>query len=97
MFKVALSKDAKQDLKGICDFYQKISPNIKLKFITNFNLTIEQLKINPYYQIRYDSFRMRQVVKFPIVIHFIVLEKSNTVQIFGIRHAKQNPENYPKI
>ena len=97
MFKILISKDAKSDLSEISVFYKGISRNLQKKFIENFHLTLEQLKLSPFFQIRYDQFRMRQVKKFPVIIHFIIDTEKNTLKIFGIRHAKQNPENYPKI
>ena len=97
MFKILISKNAKSDLSDIRGFYEAISRNLEKKFLENFHLTLEQLKFNPFFQVRYDQFRMRQVKKFPVIIHFITNTEKHTVKILGIRYAKQNPENYPKI
>lgn len=97
MFKVLISKDAKIDLKDASDYYGLISKALKNKFLQNFHFTIEQLKEISYFQIRYDSFRMRQIKSFPVIIHYILDEEEGIIKIYGIRFAKQNPNNYPKI
>lgn len=97
MFKILILKSAKSDLSEISNFYKIVSINLQKKFLKNFHITLEQLAFSPYFQLRYDEFRMRQVHKFPIIIHFIINEENKTIKIFGIRHSKQNPENYPKI
>lgn len=83
MFKVSILKSAKSDLKA--------------RFLTNFNDTLNQLKEIPYFQIRFDEFRLRQVKNFPVMIHYIISEEKKVVKVYGIRFAKSNPDSYPKI
>ncbi|MGA9211675.1 type II toxin-antitoxin system RelE/ParE family toxin [Kaistella sp.] len=97
MFRVLISKNAKFDLKDCSDFYGSISKGLKSKFLLNFNKALEELKEFPYFQLRYDEFRMRQVNAFPVMIHYIVFEEKKIVKIYGVRFAKANPENYPKV
>ena len=96
MFKILISENAKSDLGKISSFYQMVSPKLKKKFLANFQFTLQQLKYMPFFEVRYDNFRMRQVLKFPVIIHFVIDQEKNTLKVFGIRHAKQNPENQPK-
>lgn len=97
MFRVSVLKSAKADLKEACDFYGDISIDLKKRFLSIFNDTINQLKEIPYFQIRYGEFRLRQVKNFPVMIHYIIIEEQKRVKIFGIRFAKSDPENYPSI
>lgn len=97
MFRVLISKKSKSELKDASDFYGVISKQLKDRFLFNFNTTIEELKYNPYFQIRYDEFRMRKIKKFPVMIHYVIFEETKTVKVYGIRFAKANPENYSKI
>jgi len=97
MFRILISKKSKSELKDASDFYGLISQQLKSRFLLNFNSTIEELKLNPYFQFRYNDFRMRQIKNFPVMIHYVIFEETKTVKIYGIRFAKANPENYPKI
>lgn len=97
MFVVLLTKEAWADLDEINDFYSNISFELGNKFIHNFDECVLQLENIPFFQIRYDEIRIRQVRKFPIILHYILYESTKTAIVFGIRFAKSNPDNYPKI
>lgn len=97
MFKVSILKSAKYDLRDASDYYGAISKELKAKFLSNFNDTLNQLKEIPYFQIRFDEFRMRQVKNFPVMVHYIINEGKKVVKVYGVRFAKSNPDNYPKI
>ncbi|PZU91616.1 MAG: hypothetical protein DI529_00155 [Chryseobacterium sp.] len=97
MFKVSILKSAKSDLRDASDYYGTISKELKARFLTNFNDTLNQLKEIPYFQIRFDEFRVRQVKNFPVMVHYIINEEKKVVKVYGIRFAKSNPDNYPKI
>lgn len=96
-FTVFLSDDALEDFEGVIDYYGLISKTVRTKFIKGFDKTMIILSENPYYQIRYDNIRLKQVKGFPILLHFIVYTETQTVVIYGVRHGRQNPENYPKL
>lgn len=96
MFKVLISKDAKFDFNETSKHYGMISSELKKKFRQNFYSTIEQLKKISHFQIRYDNFRMRQIKGFPVMIHYILIKDLETIKIYGVRFAQQNPDNYPK-
>ena len=55
-----------------------------------------ELENIPFFQTRYDNIRVRKISKFPLLLHFTITE-NETVIVHGVRFAKQNPENYPKI
>ncbi len=97
MFKVSILKSAKSDLRDGSDYYGAISKELKARFLTNFNNTLNQLKEIPYFQIRFDEFRLRQVKNSPVMIHYIINEEEKVVKVYGIRFAKSNPDSYPKI
>lgn len=95
-FTVLISDDGLEDFEDVINYYELISETVRKKFIKEFDKTIIILSENPYYQIRYDDIRLKQVKGFPILLHFIVYTETRTVIIYGVRHGKQNPENYPK-
>ncbi len=90
-YKILLHDDAVEDLKIALVYYRDISPSLEERFFKQVNLTLNELMRNPFYQIRYDNFRMKVIKKFPYVIHFIVDENEAKVYILGIRNSLQNP------
>lgn len=90
-FKVLLYDGAVEDYKNAIDYYSNISPKVVNKFHNAINSTFNELKKNPFYQIRYDKMRMKLVKNFPYLIHFMVDENANTVLVYGIRNAYRNP------
>lgn len=96
-FKIRLLDDATYDLNTAFDYYKNINPKLAKKFFTAIDATISDLKKNPFYQIRYELFRMKTVKHFPFIIHFIVDEFTYTVFIYGIRNSYQNTDKYPSF
>ena len=47
MFKVSILKSAKSDLRDGSDYYGAISKELKARFLTNFNDTLDQLNEIP--------------------------------------------------
>lgn len=92
-FRIVLYNDAIIDFNAALDYYRSISPTLAKKFHGSVNTTFNELKKNPFYQIRYDNFRLKLVKKFPYLIHFIVDAKMKTIFVYGIRSSHQNPEN----
>lgn len=97
MFEVILSDEASLDLEDVINFYSNISFELGDRFITNFDDCLLELENIPFFQIRYDEIRIRQIRKFPVLLHYILYESTKTVVVYGIRFAKSDPENYPSI
>lgn len=91
-FKIVLYDDAIIDFNKALEYYRNISPAVAKKFYRAVNTTFNDLNKNPFYQLRYDNFRLKPVKKFPFLLHFIVDEHTNTVFIYGIRNSHQNPD-----
>ena len=96
MFKVIFTEEAMDDLESIVEYYSNISPELGNKFIAKFDKSSLQLENIPFFQIRYDEMRLRKINKFPVLLHFTITP-NKIVIVHGVRHEKQNPENYPKI
>ena len=91
-FDIILFDDAIIDIQNGLEYYTSISPAIAKKFLAAVKNTFAELKINPFYQVRYDNVRMRKVKGFPYLLHFVLNENQNSVIIYGIRNAAQNPD-----
>jgi toxin ParE1/3/4 len=90
-FKIVLYDEAIADFNNALDYYRNISPAVTKKFHGAVNTTFNDLKKNPFYQIRYDNFRLKLVKKFPYILHFIIDGTTKTVFIYGIRNSHQDP------
>ena len=92
-FEIILQPGALLDIQEGIDYYKLVSNELGRKFLFQVNNTLTELRQFPFYEIRYDNVRMRKVKVFPYVIHFIVDEEKNIVEIYGVRFALQNPES----
>jgi toxin ParE1/3/4 len=95
-FSVRVLASAETDLDEAFEYYSGINPELGQRFIKHIDSALNDLKENPYYQIRYDNFRMKIVRKFPYVIHYTLDENRKIVFVYGIRKSYQNPDKYPK-
>ncbi len=91
-FKVLLLDEAGNDFSNALEYYKKINLIIAHKFHKATSKSLNDLKKNPFYQIRYDDFRIKTIKNYPYVLHFTVNEQLNCVFVFGIRNTFQNPE-----
>ncbi|MES2139449.1 MAG: type II toxin-antitoxin system RelE/ParE family toxin [Bacteroidota bacterium] len=91
-FKIVLYDDAISDFNKTLTYYRNISPAVAKKFHSAVNTSFNDLKKSPFYQIRYDNFRLKIVKKFLCLLHFIVDENTKTVFVYGIRNSHQNPD-----
>jgi toxin ParE1/3/4 len=91
-YKIVIFHEAIIDFDIAVDYYKSISINVAKKFYTSTNSTFKILQKNPFYQIRYDNFRLKLIKNFPYLIHYIIEEKEKTIYVYGIRHAHSNPE-----
>ena len=90
-FDIVLHDSAVEDIRLAIYYYKNISPRLAKKFHTSVKSTFNELRKNPFYEIRYDNVRMRLVKNFPYLLHFVVIESEKIVIIYGVRHAAQDP------
>lgn len=96
-FVVRVLAAAEADFDEALEYYRDISPQLGQNFIIQVGSSMDDLKKNPYYQVRYDNFRMKMVKKFPYIIHYILDEERSFVYVYGIRNSYQDPNTYPRI
>jgi len=96
-FKILILDIATDDFNEALEYYKNINPKLGKKFYSSINSAINDLKKNPFYQVRYDEFRMKIVKYFPYIIHYIIDEQNKIVAVYGIRNSHQSPEKYPKL
>jgi toxin ParE1/3/4 len=90
-YKIIILDDADNDFRQALSYYKNIKPALAKAFITAVKTAINDLKKNPFYEVRYNDFRLKLVKKYPYIIHYIVNESNTTISIYGIRNTHQDP------
>ena len=95
-FEILILNAAERDIDLAFDYYSTINPKLGKRFIKLLSAAFEDLRNNPFYQIRYDNFRMKLVNKFPYAIHYTLDTDRHLLRVYGVRCTYQNPDNFPK-
>ena len=64
-FKSRILNEAIDDFEKAYAYYKKINVKVANNFFSQTNKAFNDLKKNPFNQIRYDEFRMKTVKNFP--------------------------------
>jgi plasmid stabilization system protein ParE len=92
-FKIKINDEAFSDILEITAWYNDRVPGLGLRFQKNIKKQITALKNNAYsYSIRYHDVRCSVVKKFPFLIHYIIDEANETIDVFAIIHTSRNPK-----
>lgn len=95
-YEIHVLNAAEKDIDLAFDYYTSINPKHGKRFIKLLSSAFDDLTKNPFYQIRYDNFRIKIVRKFPYAIHYITDEERQIVRVYGVRCTYQSPASYPK-
>jgi hypothetical protein len=82
------------EVQKIISFYNEKSKGLGAKFFFDLQLSYESIKLNPFYQIRYDETRCLPLNKFPYMIHFTVNEEDNIIFIHSVIGTSQDSNNW---
>ena len=93
-FRILIDEDVRTDIQESIDWYNEQKHGLGKQFYTQVKATINRLKSNPFFQIRYDDVRCLPTKRFPFMIHFTVDESSNKVVIRAVFHTSRDPENW---
>lgn len=92
MFQVIISKDAENDLKKSCEWYDLQQAGLSNKFLKAFFYTLKFIEANPLiYQIRHKrKYRFAKMNGFPFVIVYKI--DKQMVLVNAVFHTSRNPE-----
>ena len=93
-YKILLGPKAIKDIQKAIDWYNRQGPGLGKKFHLVLKSNIEQLKENPYFQVRYESVRCLPLNKYSFMIHFSIDESSKAVFIRAVFNTSLNPEKW---
>jgi len=95
-FKIRIRDKTFADLQDTINYYNSQQHGLGKRFYTIFEHALEILKINPYFQIRFDSIRSIPLHSFPYSIYFDVDEKNTIVNIYAVLHQALDPDKINK-
>ncbi len=93
-FHILFEPEAIQDVQEGIDWYESVQEGLGVSFYEELNKSIDYLRENPYFRIRYDQVRCLPLKKFPFMIHFTVDEKNNSVVIRAVFNTFLSPERW---
>lgn len=93
-FRIVIDEDVRTDIQESIDWYNEQKQGLGKQFFTQVNTTINRLKSNPFFQIRYDNVRCLPIERFPFMLHFTVDESQKSVVIHAVFHTSRDPENW---
>ena len=93
LFEVKIHDRAIQDIWEGFNYYEEKQKGLGLKFNKSILIAVESLKLNPFYQIRYNTFRCLPIKRFPFMIHFEIDEKQKRVDVYAVINAYLDPKD----
>ena len=88
-FKVLIGPEAYQDIQHGIDWYDQQRENLGYKFYEEVENTLNLVKSNPYFQVRYGRVRCIPLKRFPYMVHFTIDESDQTISIQSILHTSR--------
>ena len=91
-FDVNMHTKALDDILNAFEYYNEQQKGLGKRFVREVDKGVLAISKNPFYQIRYDDIRCFPLSKFPFMIHFVLNEKENMIEIYAVIHTSLNPE-----
>jgi mRNA-degrading endonuclease RelE of RelBE toxin-antitoxin system len=91
-FKIQIEPEVYQDIQEGIDWYNQQGENLGYKFYEEIKNTLEQLSLNPFFQVRYDNVRCCRLKRFLYMIHFTVREEDKLVIVRNILNTSRDPQ-----
>ncbi|MEX2602741.1 MAG: hypothetical protein WD361_00995 [Gracilimonas sp.] len=68
-YTIKIEKEAEQDIQNGINWYNEQEFGLGRTFYTAVKQHFEKLRINPFFQIRYDNIHCLPLKRFPFMIH----------------------------
>ncbi len=90
-YTLQIKEEAKNEIIGAAHWYAQITKGLEIRFIYQLETVISIILNNPKtYKRVYKHFRQAALKKFPYVV--VYQQEANTIIIYSVFHAKQNPD-----
>ncbi|MDP2385908.1 MAG: type II toxin-antitoxin system RelE/ParE family toxin [Bacteroidota bacterium] len=95
-YKIRIQPKVYFDVENAYLYYSISSLGVAEKFYKEFNSALDIIKSNPFFQIRYKSYRSLKLNNFPYSIYYEVDESEKMVTCYALVHLAQDSDKYPK-
>ena len=96
-YKAVISPIAKADIRQAIAYYKKeASLQVAQNFVKDYELTLQKILQNPFFQIYYRHFRGLVFNKYPYIIFYQIDEKNKLILVKSVFNASQNTDKRPK-
>ncbi len=92
VFKLKIEPLAKFDIQTEIKYYNSKQKGLGKQFHNEIKIDFDAIKLNPFYQIRYDNVHCLPLKKFPAMIHYTIDELSKTITIRAVINTYKNPD-----
>ena len=94
-WKIIIEDLAMNDLQDGLDWYTRAKIGLGEKFLDEFEVSIDKIKINPYHtSLNYEGYRSASLNKFPFEIIYLINTDKKIVSIIAISHLHRKPSWY---
>jgi ParE toxin of type II toxin-antitoxin system, parDE len=90
-FKVVNAPNVKKEISDEVVYIKSENKLAAKKLVLKIQEAYNQLKLMPFYQIRYNDVRCLPINGFAYMLHFIVDEKKKTVKILAFLSTHKDP------
>ncbi|WP_423130296.1 hypothetical protein [Gaoshiqia sp. Z1-71] len=91
-FRIKIEPEAHQDIQEGITWYNQRQSGLGRKFHSEVKVYIEKLKINPFFQIRYDEVHCLPMKQYPYMLHYTVDKECKVVTIRGVFKTSRTPK-----
>ncbi len=95
-YKIVIKPKAFTDIQEGISWYNSCRKGLGIRFLNAIQEDFKVLRINPYFQVRYDEVRCLPVKTFPFMIHFIIEEDKHHIVVLGVISTFKNPDEWGK-
>lgn len=95
-YRILIGPGAVNDIQKSIDYYEEQKKDLGKLFKEELNEKISALKINPFYQVRYDDVHCLPLHKFPHMIHYTIDKEKKIVIVRAVFHTSMNSEKWKK-
>lgn len=96
-YKVSVSPIAAANIREAVAYYKENTTlKVAQNFVIAYQVNVEKIKQNPFYQVYYKNFRGKPMKKFPYIIFYTLNEQYKIIYIKAVFNTYKNPTKYPK-
>ena len=92
LYKIRIEERAILDIQQGFDYYEDQQAGLGIRFNQSVFHSFDTLQKNPFYQVRYDTFRCLPIKKFSFMIHYEVDEANEVIIVYAVINTYRNPE-----